>query len=76
MKVVKNTTLHTLYSLYIYIQAISNIFLQNQRNTQKNKLFQEKTTKNIVYGVFLILYVAIKGDVYITTKLMYVVTRF
>ncbi len=28
------------------------------------------------YGIFLLLYVEIKGDVYITTKLMYVVTRF
>ena len=28
------------------------------------------------HGVFLLLYVAIKGDVYITTKLMYVATRF
>ena len=26
--------------------------------------------------IFLILYVAIKGDVYITTKLMYVATHF
>ena len=28
------------------------------------------------HGDFLLLYVAIKGDVYITTKLMYVATRF
>jgi len=28
------------------------------------------------YGLFLLLYVAIKGDVYITTKLMYVAMRF
>ena len=35
--------------IYIYIQVFSNIFMQNQRNTQKNNLFQEKTTKIIVY---------------------------
>ena len=49
MKVVENTTFHTLYSIYIYIQVFSNFFLQNQRNTQRNAWFQVKTTENIVY---------------------------
>ena len=51
MKVVENTTFHTLYSIYIYIyiQVFSNFFLQNQQNIQRNALFQVKTTEIIVY---------------------------
>ena len=51
MKVVGITTFHTLYSIYIYIyiQVFSNIFVQNQRITQINKLFQAKTTQIVVY---------------------------
>ena len=50
MKVAGCTTFHTLYSnIYIYIQVFSNIFLKNQRNTQRNASSQKKTTEIIVY---------------------------
>ena len=51
MKVVENTTFHTLYSIYIYIyiQVFSDFFLQNRRIAQRNAPFQEKTTEIIVY---------------------------
>ena len=49
MKVVENTTFLTLYYIHNIYQVFSNNFMQNQQNTQKNSLSQEKMTEIIVY---------------------------